>query len=86
MAHDVVFQRLVEILAEFVKDPKVLEKVNGGTRIVEDLGVNSARLIDIVLVVEDEYDIELDDDTLNAMRTIDDAVKAIVLEQESDGE
>jgi len=86
MAHDVVFQRLVEILTEFVKDPKVLEKVNGGTRIVEDLGVNSARLIDIVLVVEDEYDIELDDDTLNAMRTIDDAVKAIVLEQESDGE
>ena len=77
MAREAVFQKLREIVSEFVRDPKVLESVNNGTRIVEDLGVNSARLIDIVLVMEDEYDIEIDDDTLNEMRTIGDAVEAI---------
>lgn len=82
MSRDAVQQKLAEILSQFVKDPKALQGLNDGSRIVEDLGINSARFIDIVLVVEDEYGIELSDDTLDEMRTFGDAVTAIVQEQE----
>ena len=50
-----------------------------GTRIIEDLGVNSARLVDIVLEFEDQFGISIDDEAADKVRTVGDAVQMIVL-------
>lgn len=77
MEQQAVFQKVVEILSRYIKDASLLAQADGSTRIVEDLDVNSARLVDVVLALEDEFDVEVDDATVNAIRTIDDAVEVI---------
>jgi hypothetical protein len=47
------------------------------THILNDLKVNSARLVDVIIKCEDVYGISVDDDEADKIRTIGDAVKII---------
>jgi acyl carrier protein len=60
-----------------VKDPELLTKVSDSTHILNDLKVNSARLVDIIIKCEDVYGISIDDDDADKIRTIGDAVSVI---------
>ena len=55
-----------------------LQRGDRRTRIIEDLGVNSARLVDIILAFEDEFGIEVDDESADRVRTLGDAVQMIL--------
>ena len=61
----------------FVKNEEALEAVNEDTNILEDLKVNSARLVDIILNFEDEFDIEVEDEDADSVNTVGDAVALI---------
>jgi acyl carrier protein len=52
-----------------VRNAEAFETAHADTRILQDLGVNSARLVDIVLAFEDEFGIEIDDATADMVRT-----------------
>ncbi len=73
-----LFDRVVAILKPFVKNVDALKAATGSTRILEDLQVNSARLVDIILALEDEFDIEVDDESADKVRTLDAAVDLIL--------
>ena len=47
------------------------------TAIIQDLKVNSARLVDIIINAEDVFDIEIDDDDADGIKTVGDAVKVV---------
>ena len=47
------------------------------TNILDDLKVNSARLVDVVLEFEDAFDIEIADDDVDTVETVGDAVTLI---------
>lgn len=73
-----IFNALIEIIKSFVKaEPKQLENATNETNIIKDLKVNSARLVDIIIKAEDEFDIEIDDDEADSIRTIGDAVNVV---------
>jgi len=72
------FGKVLGIIKPFVKNSSALDGASGGTRIIEDLGVNSARLVDIILAFEDEFGIEVDDDSADRVRTLGDAVQMIL--------
>ncbi len=72
-----VFKRIVEILTPFAKNEEALSNVTMETSIQEDLEVNSARLVDIVLEIEDGFDIEISDDAADQVTTVGDAVNLI---------
>ena len=72
------FEKVVKIISPFSKIAAALQAVNPGTRLLEDLGVNSSRLVDIVLAFEDEFAIAIDDDSADKVRTVGDAVGLIV--------
>ena len=72
------FGKVVNIIKPFVKNSAAFDQASDGTRIIEDLGVNSARLVDIILAFEDEFGIEVDDDSADRVRTLGDAVKMIM--------
>lgn len=78
MEREAVFSTVVKVVSRFIRDQKLLEDIGGKTRIIEDLDINSARLIDVVLALEDEYEIEVDDSVLNRIGTIDDAIDVII--------
>ncbi len=43
--------------------------------LVNDLGINSLELADLVLICEEEFDIEISDDDLRTFTTVGDVVK-----------
>jgi acyl carrier protein len=71
-------EKVTAIVKPFAKNVEAFETATGATRIIEDLGVNSARLVDIVLAFEDEFGISIDDESADKVRTIGDAVQLIV--------
>lgn len=70
-------ERVVKILTPYVKDQDALANVSAGTNILEDLKVNSARLVDVVLAFEDEFDIEIADEDVDVVNTVGDCVGLI---------
>jgi acyl carrier protein len=72
-----IFTEMINILRPYVKDPTLLENVTNETHILDDLKVNSARLVDVIIKCEDVFDIEIDDDDADQIRTVGDAVDVI---------
>lgn len=70
-------ERVVKILTPWVKDEQALAKVAPETSILDDLKVNSARLVDVVIAFEDEFDIEIADEDVDSVNTVGDAVSLI---------
>jgi acyl carrier protein len=72
-----VFEKVVKILTPYVKNHEALENVSVGTHILDDLKVNSARLVDVILEFEDAFDIEIADEDVDSVETIGNAVELI---------
>ena len=77
MEQSEIFERVVKILTPYVKNQKALDGIELTTHILEDLKVNSARLVDVVLEFEDAFNIEIDDDDVDKVETVGNAVELI---------
>jgi acyl carrier protein len=71
------FEKVVKILTPYVKNQEALDSVSLETHILDDLRVNSARLVDVVLEFEDAFDIEIADDDVDSVETVGNAVELI---------
>ncbi len=78
MVQEQVFDKVISILKPFVKAPEALATVGMDSFIVKDLKVNSARLVDVVLEIEDTFGIAIADADADKVKTVGDAVKLIV--------
>ena len=47
------------------------------TNLIDDLKADSLDVVEIIMAVEDEFGVEIDDDSAIAFRTIEDVVKYI---------
>ncbi len=72
-----IFERVVKILTPYAKSQEALDGVAPATHILDQLKVNSARLVDVVLEFEDAFDIEIADDDVDKVETVGDAVGLI---------
>ncbi len=72
-----IMESVVKILTPWVKNEDALASVSMETNILDDLKVNSARLVDVVIAFEDEFDIEIEDEDVDSVNTVGDAVKLI---------
>jgi acyl carrier protein len=72
-----IFEEMLNILKVYTKDPTLLEKATLDTHILNDLKVNSARLVDVIIKCEDVFGISVDDDEADKIRTIGDAVRIV---------
>ena len=78
MTQNEAFTKVVGIIGPFAKNTEALKSATRETTILTDLGVNSARLVDIILAFEDDFNIAIDDDTADKIRTLGDAVDQIL--------
>ncbi len=60
-----------------IKEQYGVENVDMSTVIREDLGADSIGLIELVMALEDEFDIEIDDSQLDKIITVGDIVENI---------
>ena len=72
-----IFQDMLNILKPYTKDPSLLDKATKDTHILNDLKVNSARLVDVIIKCEDVFGITIDDDEADKIGTVGDAVAII---------
>ncbi len=72
-----IFEEMVNILKTYTKDQALLDTATLETHILNDLKVNSARLVDVIIKCEDVFGISVDDDEADKIRTIGDAVTII---------
>ena len=68
-----IYEKVVEGLKNEFNRNDIDEK----TRFVEDLQADSVRLLEIVMDVEEEFDIELDDEKLSDLKNVEDVVNEI---------
>jgi len=72
-----IFAEMIGILRTYTKDTSLLDKATPSTHILDDLKVNSARLVDVIIKCEDVFGIAIEDDEADKIRTIGDAVNLI---------
>ena len=78
MEQSEVFERVVKILTPWAKNQEVLASVSMDTQILDELEVNSARLVDVVIAFEDDFEIEIEDDDVDSVEKVGDAVRLIL--------
>ena len=67
-----VFEKIKVILSEqfeYEEDTITLE-----TRLVEDLGADSLDVVDLVMSLEDEFEIEIPDSDIEGVKTVGDII------------
>lgn len=62
---------------EVIKEEFDVEDVTMDTVIREDLGADSIGLVELVMALEDEFDVEIDDSKLDEIVTVSDIVSYI---------
>ncbi len=72
-----ILKEMIEILRLYAKDKTKLDQAAMDTHILDDLKVNSARLVDVIIKCEDVFGITIEDDEADKIRTIGDAVNLI---------
>jgi len=79
MSDKELLEKLKNIVTPYVQDKEGLENFDENTDFLNDLKINSANLVDVVLDVEDEFNIEIDNDSMSDMLNVLDAKKIIQL-------
>lgn len=70
-----IFEKVKEIVAKELKaDPATITM---DTHLIEDLGADSLDAVDLIMALEDEFGMEVDDETAQNAKTIGDLVKYI---------
>jgi acyl carrier protein len=69
--------KLKTIVKPFVKNQEAFDNLTEETDFINDLNINSANLVDIVLDVEEAFDIEIDNVSMEKMLTIKAALDII---------
>lgn len=72
---------LKKIVKPYVQNDLAFQDFNIKTDFIKDLEINSAHLVDIVLDVEDEFNIAIDNQSMESMMTVEDAVDIIQKKQ-----
>ena len=69
------FEKLQKIISEVLGvEP---EEVTMDSTFIDDLGADSLDVFQIIMAIEEEFDIEIDNDAAERISTVGDAVEAI---------
>lgn len=68
---------LKQIVKPYVQDEAAFENMSEATDFISDLKINSANLVDVVLDVEDAFDIEIDNESMDKMYSVKSAMDVI---------
>ena len=61
----------------FAKNEEAFKNLNDTTDFITDLNINSANLVDIVLDIEEAFQIEIDNESMEKMLTVENTVAII---------
>lgn len=68
---------LKEIVKPYIQNEEAFENMSEDTDFLNDLKINSANLVDIVLDIEDKFDIEIDNESMEKMLNVKASLEVI---------
>lgn len=70
-----VFDKVKEIIVDQLEVEE--DKVTPEASIIDDLGADSLDVVDLVMALEDEFEIKIPDEDVENVKTVNDIVKII---------
>lgn len=70
-----IFERVKEMIKEELNVPE--EKISLQARLAEDLGADSIDAVELIMNIEDEFNIQVSDEQAQSIKTVGDLVKYI---------
>ena len=77
MTQEERYQKLKDIVKPYLPEDVAVDAISKDSHFINELNINSANLVDIVLDVEDAFDITLENDDMDQMQTVSDAMAII---------
>lgn len=77
MKEEEKYQKLKQIVQTYLPDDVNAEAITLDSNFTTELNINSANLVDIILDVEDAFDIILENEDMDSMQTVKDALHII---------
>jgi acyl carrier protein len=77
MNNEELITALKEIVKPYVRSEEGFANLNLDTDFINDLKINSANLVDVVLDIENAYDIIIDNESMEKMLTVKAAIEII---------
>lgn len=72
-----MIEELKAIVKPYIQDEEAFKNLHEDTDFLNDLKINSANLVDVILDIEDKYDIELDNESMDKMLNVKAALEII---------
>lgn len=77
MTRNKIQQTLETIISEYLPEDVTKKSITLKSNLTNELNINSSHLVDIVLDVEDAFNIALTNDDMESMHTVDDVIQII---------
>ena len=72
-----LIEQLKKIVEPYIQDQEAFKNLSEETDFITDLKINSANLVDVVLDVEDAFDIEVDNKSMERMLNVKASLEVI---------
>jgi acyl carrier protein len=70
MTKEELIAKLKTIVQPYIQDEEAFNNLSEETDFINDLKINSANLVDVILDVEDEFDIRIENDDMERMISV----------------
>ncbi|MFT6336197.1 MAG: acyl carrier protein [Saprospiraceae bacterium] len=77
MNNQELIDKLKVIVKPYIQNEEAYQNLTEATKFIEDLKINSANLVDVILDVEDEFDIEIEDEEMEQMLDVKSSIEII---------
>lgn len=77
MNSEEIYIKLEPIIKSYLPEDVAASEINRDSDLTRELNINSAHLVDIVLDIEDAFDVEFKNDDLEKLRNVNDVISLI---------
>ncbi len=81
MNREEIIEKVKNIVKPYTENAEALEQLNEKTDFIKDLNINSANLVDIVLDIEEKFEIVIDNTEMERMLNVAAAIDIIESKQ-----
>ncbi|QTA37809.1 acyl carrier protein [Thermosipho ferrireducens] len=75
MEREELLRQISRVLAEKLDIP--IEEIDESSNIIDDLGADSLDVVDLIMILEDEFGIRIEDDELEQIVSVSDVIDII---------
>jgi acyl carrier protein len=77
MNREATIKKLKGIVKPYIQNQEAFDSLTESTDFIKDLQINSANLVDVILDIEEEFDIVIDNESMEGMVNVKSAMEII---------